>query len=217
MKQSKYIAGSVLDLFCGGGGAGHGYYQAGFYVLGCDIYPQPKNPHDFVLGDWEEVLLEYADEFDLIHAGPPCQLYSKSALQWRKAGRKYPDLIARVRERLIETGKDYIIENVPGAPLINPITLNGSMFGLLVHRPRLFECSFLVEQPNIPQARSPVKMGRPVREGDIIQPVGHFSGVAYAQKQMGIDWLGQKGLAQAIPPAYTQWLGLEWKRHKETI
>ena len=81
------------------------------------------------------------------------------------------------------------------------------MFGLLVHRPRYFECSFSIEQPYIPDTKQPVKMGRPVKEGDIIQPVGHFSGVKYAQEQMEINWMGQKELSQAIPPAYTKWIG----------
>lgn len=197
----------LLDLFCGGGGCGTGYAQAGFEVVGCDIEPQPRNPHTVIVGDWLDILKEYDDDFDIFHASPPCQLYTKSAMQWRKAGRVYPDLIADVRREFEKRGKPYIIENVPGAPLHNPILLNGSFFGLLVHRPRFFECSFPIEQPFIPKTGRPVKMGRPVKEGNIIQPVGHFSGVAYAQRQMGIDWLGQKGLAQAIPPAYTEWIG----------
>ena len=101
----------------------------------------------------------------------------------------------------------YIIENVPGSPLIDPIFLNGYMFGLLVHRPRYFECNFYVRQPEIIKPPKPVKMGRPVKEGDIIQPVGHFSNVEYARKQMQIDWMSVKELAQAIPPAYTRYVG----------
>ena len=201
---------SVLDFFAGGGGCGAGYARTGAYVLGCDIKPQPKNPHHFIKADWRE-LLYLAQHFDLLHASPPCQAYTKACKQWRKEGYQYQDLIAEVREAFMKTGKPYIIESVPGAPLIDPIVLNGSKFGLLVHRPRFFECSFPVVQPHIPETRQSVKMGRPVSEGDIIQPVGHFSGVAYAQKQMEIDWLGQKELAQAIPPAYTEWLGYRFK------
>ncbi len=197
----------VLDLFCGGGGAGEGYHRAGFYVLGCDVEPQPKNPHDFVQGDWLKVLTDYAGEFDLVHASPPCQKYSKACKQWRKAGVSYPDLISSVRSQLKKIGKPYVIENVPGSPLENPIRLNGSFFKILVHRPRLFETSFKIDQPIIPITKQPVKMGRPITYGDIIQPVGHFSGVWYAQMQMQISWLGQKELAQAIPPAYTEWIG----------
>jgi len=137
----------------------------------------------------------------------PCQHYTKAGQQWRKEGKEYPDLIARVRDLLMKSGKPYIIENVPGAPLVNPIFLNGSMFGLLVHRPRFFECNFPVEQPEIVKTKRPVKMGRPVQEGDIIQPVGHFSGADYARKQMRIDWMSKKGLAQAIPPAFCEYIG----------
>lgn len=202
--NSKY---KVLDLFAGGGGAGAGYARTGAYVLGCDITDQPKNPHDFIRGDWFDVLQKHGGDFDLIHASPPCQAYSKATKQWRKAGRVYIDLIAKVREAVSALGKPFVIENVPGAPLINPILLNGSVFGLLVHRPRLFECSFRVEQPQIPASKQPVKMGRRVERGDVIQPVGHFSGVKYAQEQMEINWLGQRGLAQAIPPSYTEYIG----------
>ena len=201
---------TVFDFFAGGGGCGAGYARTGAYVMGCDIVPQPKNPHDFIQADWRE-LIEFAKGFDLWHASPPCQAYSKACKQWRKEGYQYKDMITQVREVFQKSGKPYIIESVPGAPLINPTMLNGSMFGLLVHRPRFFECSFPVAQPHIPATKQPVKMGRPVNDGDIIQPVGHFSGVAYAQKQMEIDWLGQKELAQAIPPAYTEWLGQRFK------
>jgi DNA (cytosine-5)-methyltransferase 1 len=84
--------------------------------------------------------------------------------------------------------------------------LNGSVFGIRVHRPRLFETSFPLEQPEVPPMK-PVKMGRPIREGDIVQPVGHFSGVRYAAREMGLPWMGQGELAQAIPPAYTLHIG----------
>lgn len=199
----------LLDLCCGGGGTAMGYHQAGFEIIGIDIYPQPKFPFEFYLAD---ALTFPLNEYDLIHASPPCQAYTKASMQWRKKGKSYPDLIARIRERLIKTGTDYVIENVLGSPLRKPIRLNGSTFGLLVHRPRLFECSFPIQQPLIPLTKKLTKMGRPIKEGDIIQPVGHFSNVSYAQKQMEIDWLGQKELSQAIPPAYTKFIGLQWMK-----
>lgn len=198
-----------LDLFCCAGGAGEGYRRAGMEVVGVDIRPQPKNPHMFVCADALEFLREHGHKFDFIHASPPCQAYTKAGKQWRKEGRKYPDMIAATREELERTGKPWVIENVPGAPLRNPITMNGSTFGILVHRPRLFEASFPLEQPPVPTMR-PVKMGRPIREGDTVQPVGHFSGVDYARRQMGLPWMGQKELAQAIPPAYTEWIARQW-------
>jgi DNA (cytosine-5)-methyltransferase 1 len=205
----------ILDLYCKAGGAGYGYYQAGFDVVGVDIEPQPHFPFEFYQSDAIEYLEKHWMGFDAIHASPPCQEYSKAAQQWRTAGKEYPDLVEQTRKALIETRKPYIIENVPGSPLINPITLNGSIFGLLVHRPRLFETNFPINQPLIPKVKKPVKMGRPVKEGDIIQPVGHFSGVAYARKQMQIDWMNVHELAQAIPPAYTKWIGDILMQHLE--
>lgn len=178
-------------------------------MLGVDIVEQPKNPHRIVIADALEYVREYGDSFDFIHASPPCQAYTKAGKQWRKEGREYPDLIAQTREALTATGKPWVIENVPGAPLRNPVMLNGSFFGIKVHRPRLFEASFKLAQPVIPPSK-PVKMGRPIREGDIVQPVGHFSGVQYAKREMGLPWMGQKELAQAIPPVYTRWIANEY-------
>jgi DNA (cytosine-5)-methyltransferase 1 len=117
-------------------------------------------------------------------------------------------MIAATRAQLIHVGKPWVIENVPGAPLINPVFLNGSTFGILVHRPRYFETSFPLPQPEVPPMK-PVKMGRPVQEGDVIQPVGHFSGVLYARREMGLPWMNQKELAQALPPAYTKYVGTQ--------
>lgn len=196
----------LLDLFCCAGGAGEGYRLAGFSVLGVDNRPQPKNPHQFVLADALEYLEAHGHEYDAIHASPPCQAYTKAGKQWRKEGREYPDMISATREALERTGKPWVIENVPGAPLRNPVMLNGSTFGIRVHRPRYFETSFDLAQPEV-QPMTPVKMGRPIREGDIVQPVGHFSGVRYAAKEMGLPWMGQSELAQAIPPAYTKYVG----------
>ena len=205
----------LLDLFCCAGGAGEGYRLAGFDVTGVDIAPQPKNPHHFVLGDALEYLEKHGHEYDLIHASPPCQAYTKAGQQWRKEGREYPDLIGATREALEATGRPWVIENVPGAPLRNPITLNGSTFGIRVHRPRLFESSFPLVQPAVPPMK-PVKMGRPIKDGEIVQPVGHFSGVRYAAREMGLPWMGQKELAQAIPPDYTKWIAYEWCKSNTT-
>lgn len=206
---------ALLDLYCCAGGAGEGYRLAGFDVLGVDIRPQPKNPHEFVQGCALEYLREHGHKYDLIHASPPCQAYTKAGKQWRKEGREYVDLIAATREALIANGKPWIIENVPGAPLRNPIFLNGSSFGIRVHRPRYFETSFPLAQPEVPPMK-PVKMGRPIKEGDIVQPVGHFSGVRYAAREMGCEWMGQGELAQAIPPAYTRWIAEQFLLHNES-
>jgi DNA (cytosine-5)-methyltransferase 1 len=197
----------LLDLFCCAGGTGYGYFLAGFDVTGIDNKYQKNYPFTFILSDAFEYLENNYKNFDAIHASPPCQKYSKSTKQWRVLGKDYPDLIEKCRKMLIKTGKPYIIENVPGSPLINPIILNGSVFGLLVHRKRLFECNFFVKQPEIPKTKTPIKMGRPGKDGDIIQPVGHFSGIEYAKKQMEIDWMIGKEMSQAIPPIYTKYIG----------
>lgn len=205
----------VLDICCKAGGTTKGYRDAGFDVVGVDIEPQPRFPFEFYQADGLKFLREHAHEYDLIAVSPPCQGYSKSTKQWRKAGKEYPDLIDKFRQILIESGKPYVIENVPDAPLINPIFLNGAMFGLRVHRPRYFECSFYVIQPAMPIVPKPVKMGRPVKEGDFIQPVGHFSGADYAREQMGISWMTKAELAEAIPPAYTRYIGEQFLAHIE--
>lgn len=197
------------------GGTSKGYNEAGFEVIGVDIEPQPRYPFKFHQADGLEFISRHAREYDLISVSPPCQKYSKSTKQWQKEGKEYPDLIAKFRELLIQSGKPYVIENVPGAPLINPIFLNGAMFGLFVHRPRYFECSFPVVQPYMPLVPKPVKMGRPVKEGDYIQPVGHFSGIEYAKKQMGIDWMNLQEMANAIPPVYTKYIGEQFLAYKE--
>ena len=209
---------NVLDLCCKAGGTSAGYAQAGFRVVGVDIQPQPNYPFEFFCDDGLVFLSKHWSEFDLIAVSPPCQKYSKSAKQWRKSGKQYPDLISSFRKLLIKTGKPYVIENVPGAPLINPIFLNGAMFGLYIHRPRYFECSFPVVQPEMPIVPRPIKMGRPVKDGDYLQPVGHFSGVAYAKKQMQIDWMNIGELAQAIPPTYTKYIANQYlKVHEMTV
>lgn len=186
-----------------------GYHRAGFEVTGVDIKPQPRYPFRFVQGDALEYLRDHGHEFDAIHASPPCQEYSTSSRQWRDKGKEYCDLVEPVRTALRLTGKPYVIENVSGAPLQNPIVLNGFMFGLMVNRERLFECSFPVPFALLPQGPKAAEMGRPVKEGDVITVCGHFSNVPYARKAMGIDWMGQKELAQAIPPAYTEFIGRE--------
>lgn len=195
----------LLDLFCGAGGAAMGYYRAGFDVVGVDLEPQKHYPFEFHQAD---AMTYPLDGFDVIHASPPCQAYTTAGKQWRKQGKEYPDLIAVIRSRLDPYNLPYVIENVPGAPLIDPILLNGPMFGLKVRRRRYFETKprldFILIPPDPP---SQYRMGRRVSEGDVITPVGHFSNVVYAKKVMGIDWMGQKDLAQAIPPAYTEFIG----------
>ena len=198
----------LLDLFCCGGGAGMGYKRAGFEVTGVDITHQPKYPFNFVRDDAINYLINNHHKYDVIHASPPCQNNTKATLTHKANGKEYECFIERTREALLKIDKPFIIENTMDAPLINPITLCGSMFGLKTYRHRLFESNIELSVPAHPKhIAKNTKMGRKPVPGEFIQVVGHFSGVPFAQEAMGIDWLGQKELAQAIPPAYTEFIG----------
>lgn len=195
----------LLDLFSGAGGCAMGYHRAGFDVVGVDIRPQPRYPFEFVQADALDYVAQHGHKFDAIHASPPCQGYSKAR---KLQGNDHPLWIGWTRQELQATGKPYVIENVQGAPLINPVLLVGSMFGLRTMRPRLFECSFPVPfMLAPPPAAKHAKMGRPPKEGEYVHVVGHMSNVPYCREAMGIDWMVQGELAEAIPPAYTEWIG----------
>lgn len=197
----------ALDLFCGGGGAGMGLYKAGFEVVGVDIEPQPKYPFEFVQAD--ALTYPFAG-FDFIWASPVCKKFS-SATRTSGTTAKWSDQITPIRRRLKRSKKPWVIENVEGAPLVDPVILCGTMFGLKLYRHRLFEANFKIRVPKHPTHRAKVtKMGRPKKAGEFINPVGHFSGVRDAQRAMDIDWLGQKELAQAIPPAYSEYIARQW-------
>lgn len=198
----------ALDLFCGEGGAAMGYHQAGFEVTGVDTEPQPRYPFTFVQADALTLLADpppWLAQFTLVHASPPCQAYTRA--RGGRAHRHQP-CVPQVQEGLRALGLPYVIENVPHAPLRDPTTLCGCQFPELnVYRPRLFETSFPLptryhlwhEQPTTPRGKKP-------QPGARMSVVGNFSGVAQAREAMGIGWMGQKGLAQAVPPAYTRWV-----------
>lgn len=183
-----------------------GYSQAGFEVVGVDINHQKNYPFEFVQGDALEYLKEHGHEFDVIHASPPCQAYAITNNIWKKSD-SYPDLVAPTRELLIETGKPYVIENVPGAPLISPIKLCGVMFDLHVIRHRLFESNQLLFQPQHVKHKFRASYGRTPKNGEYYTISGHFGDVEGARKAMGIPWMVRNELSQAIPPAYTKYIG----------
>jgi DNA (cytosine-5)-methyltransferase 1 len=189
-----------------------GYHKAGFDVVGVDIAPQPNYPFAFIQYDVLKLDQRFLQSFDAIHASPPCQAYTKAQ---RLMKNEHPDLIAPVRQMLETSGLPYVIENVPGAPLRNPVTLCGAMFPeLSVYRHRLFETSFAYIPPHHPKhTHRQVKMGRPPKDGEFIQVVGNFSGVKYARKAMGIDWMTRDELREAIPPAYCQHVGDQLMQH----
>jgi DNA (cytosine-5)-methyltransferase 1 len=200
----------LLDLFCCAGGAAMGYHRAGFDVAGVDIKPQPRYPFAFVQADAVEYLRTLIhtgeiNQYAAIHASPPCQRYT---LARNIRCNDHPDLVAPIRELCNQSGLPYVIENVRGAPLINAVMLRGEMFGLMTRRPRLFECSFDVPLVLSPQvAMKNAKMGRQPKAGEMIQVVGNFTNMSAARDAMGIDWMIRDELREAIPPAYTQFIG----------
>jgi DNA (cytosine-5)-methyltransferase 1 len=201
----------LLDSCCCQGGASRGYADAGWEVEGSDIVPQPRYPYPFHLTDAITFLRQRGEEYDAHGASFPCQWYTNA---WKIQQNEHPDLIAEGREALNATGRPWVMENVPGAPLINPVELCMCMFDddPGTYRPRWFETGngFVIPQPkHRPHTKRHTKMGRPPRPGEVMHVVGNFSGVAQARKAMGIDWMARDGLREAIPPAYTRWIGLQ--------
>jgi DNA (cytosine-5)-methyltransferase 1 len=210
----------LLDTFCKAGGCSVGYHRAGFDIVGVDHEPQPNYPFEFFQGDALEFIFKHGKEFDVIHASPPCQGYSRSTYQFRKGGKVYPDLIKPTRELLVFTGKPYIIENVPGSPLIPDVKLCGEMFNLKVIRWRWFELGggLFIMNPGKPQIKkNMVTNGERVsvfgngnyrKSKNDAHPIFKQGSVkatwGYA---MGIDWMTVLELREAIPPAYTQFIG----------
>lgn len=197
----------MVDLCCKAGGASRGLIAAGFDVVGVDIEPQPNYPFKFVQADALEIELA---PFAAIWASPPCQLHT--AYGRRKSYRR-PEgcIIAPMREKLKASGKPYVIENVVGAPLQNPIHLCGSMFGLDVQRHRLFESNFTMPQmlcdhsswkPRFPQATNRINKRKTVEIGVWRIPL------ETQFKAMGINGgMTRAELSNAIPPAYSEWIG----------
>lgn len=202
----------VLDLFCCAGGATRGYQLAGFHVTGVDIAPQPRYcGNAFVQADAVEYAAAHAHRFDFVHASPPCQRYT---LCQRIQDRDHPDLIDPVRQILCRSGVPYVIENVMGAPLENPVVLCGAMFGLRTYRHRGFEASFPLTAPPHPEHTAPnAKMGRPVRDGEFMHIVGNFSNAPLARQILGTPWMTRNEMREAIPPAYSHHIGQAAARH----
>jgi len=207
----------LLDLFCGAGGAAMGYHRAGFEVVGVDIVPQRRYPFEFIQADAIEYLSETgAAGFDAIHASPPCQFYSiMRNLPWLK-DREYWDSIPPTRAALQAIGLPYVMENVERAP-VDGVTLCGQMFGLNwpdgrpIYRHRRFEGTFFALAPAHPKHYRTIQAGRMLGSrghtgaGDgrlVVNGRTRVNGAA-----VGIDWMTSTELSQAIPPAFTEWVG----------
>jgi DNA (cytosine-5)-methyltransferase 1 len=215
----------ALDVFCGAGGAALGLKRAGFHVTGVDIEDQPRYCGDvFVRMDALEFLATRdLSEYNLIWASPPCQ--DDTILRFAPGKHRVYKLIGPTRDALMRTGKPYIIENVVGAPLVNPITLCGTSFGLKaggyeLHRHRLFEASFLLTAP---ECRHSGGLVVGVYGGHFRcrkRPAGknHQSGSnvprAIGHAAMGIDWMTTAEISDAIPPAFSKFVAEQWLRSR---
>lgn len=204
----------LLDLFCGAGGAAMGYHRAGWDVIGVDLAPQPDYPFTFYRSDALEYMCagEILQSFDAIHASPPCQSFTAYRRKGHGVGDTALDLVDATRALLEETGLPCVIENVEGAPLRDPITLCGSSFGLDVRRHRLFEsnvpleavtCDHGWQTPRFPPATNRTNLRSTVEVGVWRIPL------EVQQRAMGIDWMPLASLSQAIPPAYTEFIGAQ--------
>lgn len=206
----------ALDLFCCAGGAGMGLHRAGFEVVGVDIKARPNYPFEFHQADALTFPLE---GFDFIWASPPCQGYT--AMRHAPGAKGAPLLIDAVRDRM-PAGVPWVIENVEEAAwaMRNPVTLCGSMFdlgtqGCRLQRHRLFEASFRIPAPECSHDSRPVvgvyggharrraasAGGRGTRD---VWDGGHK---AAASEAMGIDWMTLAEMSEAIPPAYSEFIG----------
>ena len=216
----------VLDLFCGAGCASRGYHRVwpNAEIIGVDIEPQPHYPFKFIRHDAMEVLSWTAAlrTYDFIHASPPCQHYSDLAKRNGNAD-QWPDLIGPVREALQASGVHYVIENVEGAPLVNPVILCGTMFpGLRVLRHRLFEASFPIEQPEHPahplvftHDKRKAHYGKLDQDTSFVQVTGGGNArIRNKLDAMGVtDRLTSHEINEAIPPAYAEHVAQSLNAH----
>lgn len=199
----------LLSLCCGAGGDSVGYYYAGFDVMGVDLVFQPFYPFPFIQRDALSLDYDFLLSFDAIHASPPCQKYCSATAGAQRRGKVYPDLYVSFRRMLIATGKPYIIENVPGSPA-RGIGLCGSMFGLGVRRHRIFESNIHLRLPETPCTCSQ-------HPGEYVTVAGESFAKEDGAAAMGIDWpIDKFQLKEAVPPAYTEFLGRQLMRHLET-
>lgn len=206
----------LLDLYCGAGGAAVGYHRAGFEVVGVDLKFQKHYPFEFHQADALEYLADHGREFDAIHASPPCQRFSVGVPQAIRDS--YPDLIAVTRDGM--DGKPYVIENVRRAPLAANLMLCGSMFGLrssagtTIRRHRYFEApwySGLTLTCQHEPGNTITVTGNGTTSGNR-DTLGRNVPTREMREAMGIDWTNRDELSEAIPPAYTEWIGAQLMR-----
>lgn len=186
----------LLDLFCGGGGAGKGYHRAGFDVTGIDIAPQPHYPFRFIQAD---ALTFPLSGFDAIHASASCQRWAR-VTAWRGSRESHPDVLTPMLARLAATTVPWIVENVPESGIRADYLLCGTQFGLSVRRHRVFQCGNWSGYGLLP----PHQCYRNPR----LLAFEHKNERAFADA-MGCTWMTNKEARQAIPPAYAECIGLD--------
>lgn len=231
----------LLDLFSCAGGAAAGYDRAGFDVYGVDKDPQPRYPFAHHVGDAIKVMrtlnrgdvapftapngqVEYLGllDFVAVHSSPPCQLFTAYRRRGAGVGDSYLNLIPETREVLEESGLPYVIENVETArdELEGPTRFCGSSFHLDVRRHRLFEsnihltapaCDHGWQTPRFAPASNRTNLRRTVEVGVWRIPL------KVQQRAMGIDWMQLPELSEAVPPAYTEHIGLQLLDHIEGV
>jgi DNA (cytosine-5)-methyltransferase 1 len=211
----------LLDLFCCAGGAGMGYHQAGFDVVGVDRVRRARYPFEFIQADVLDLTPEFIARFDAIHASPPCQAHT--SMKTMPDARAHVDLIPATRGMLRASGKPYVIENVVGARrhLINPVMLCGSMFGLgangaQLQRHRLFESNLMLMTPGPCRHSTPTIgiYGEGCRDSrrKHDKTIPEFT-VVHGREAMGMPWASIAELCEAIPPAYTGFIGEQLLAH----
>lgn len=224
----------LLDLYACAGGAGEGYKRAGFDVFGVDIKRHKRNPHPMLVANVLDLPVEFIRMFDAVHASPPCQF----ATDMNNDKTRHINLIPATRKLLEAAGVPYVIENVRRARphLVSPVSLFGTMFGLematstgqrfALSRERLFETNFPLTAPEDPGARGlPIVnivgghlrcRAKEYRTGNGTGRTRDFIGEdkpALARQLMGIPWASMDELSEAVPPAYTTFIGAELMRH----
>lgn len=215
----------LLDLFCGGGGSAVGWHRAGFDVVGVDIIRQPEYPYPFLLAD---ALTFPLDGYDVVTASPPCKPFTTGANRDRQTLRLFdphPDCLTPTLERFRQLRVPWVIENVPGAPMpANSVRYCGSSFGLDVRRHRLFASNVPLTAPPCQHERQTnhyrtLDFARHTRglTANVVGVYGNIQGggdtLELRQRAMGIDWLSNDALTQAIPPAYTEHIGRQLHAH----
>jgi DNA (cytosine-5)-methyltransferase 1 len=211
----------LLDVFCGAGGCSVGYHRAGFKVTGVDNKDHPDYPYDLIVADAMDVLKDrgFLSRFVAVHASPPCPRYSAATPEEYRED--HPDLLKQVVELLREWGGVWVVENVPRAPVPDPVMICGRAMGLRwFKRHRLFASSVPLMSPGCacgkespygvtgdgPEIRDYARNGRKARS------------VQHAQEIMGIDWMTTwDDLTDAIPPAYCEYLGGQLLEHLASL